>query len=141
MQASCRWTMSRCSVGPMPSFKTIAHNIRIDAHATWLSARDPEVPLPARVFGLIIAAYALSPIDLIPDFIPVLGLLDDAILIPLGVWLFLKMVPDEVYARHKAEAEIASHRPVSRLAALVIATIWIGAMIWVGSLVWAMRFY
>ncbi len=141
MPASCRWMMLRCSLAAMPSLKTIAHNIRIDAHATWLSARDPAVPLPARVFGLVIAAYALSPIDLIPDFIPVLGLVDDAILIPLGIWLFLKMVPDDVFAQHRAEAEAASHRPVSRIAALVIAAIWVGAMIWLGSLLWAMRFY
>lgn len=125
----------------MKSLRAIAHDIRIEAHAIWLSARDPQVPFPARIFGLIVAAYALSPIDLIPDFIPVLGLLDDAILIPLGVWLFLKMVPADVYARHRATAEEASHRPVSRTAAVVIAALWIGALIWAGTLLWTMRFY
>ena len=125
----------------MKSFREIAHNIRVEAHAIWLSARDPHVPLPARIFGLMVAAYALSPIDLIPDFIPVLGLLDDAILIPLGVWLFLKMVPADVYARHRTEAEAASHRPVSRVAAAVIALLWIGALLWAGTLLWTMRYY
>lgn len=125
----------------MKSLRAIAHDIRIEAHTIWLSARDRQVPFPARIFGLIVAAYALSPIDLIPDFIPVLGLLDDAILIPLGVWLFLKMVPPDVYARHRATAEEASHRPVSRTAAVVIAALWLGALIWAGTLLWTMRFY
>lgn len=125
----------------MKSFRDIAHNLRVEAHTIWLCARDPQVPLPARLFGLVVAAYALSPIDLIPDFIPVLGLLDDAILIPLGVWLFLEMVPPGVYAQQRALAEEASHRPVSRVAALVIALIWIAALIWAGTLIWTMRFY
>ncbi len=125
----------------MKSLRAIAHDIRIEAHTIWLSARDPQVPAPARLFGLVVAAYALSPIDLIPDFIPVLGLLDDAVLIPLGVWLFLKMVPNDVYARHRATAEAASHRPVSRVAAMVIAGLWIAALAWVGTLLWTMRYY
>ncbi len=109
----------------MKSLKAIAHNIRVDAHAVWLCARDPHVPLPVRLFGLMIAAYALSPIDLIPDFIPVLGLVDDAIIIPMGVWLFLKMVPPAIFAQHKAEAEIASHRPTSLAGAIAIVGIWL----------------
>ena len=125
----------------MKSVRDIAHDIRIEAHTIWLCARDPKVPLPARLFGLIVAAYALSPVDLIPDFIPVLGLLDDAILIPVGVWLFLKMVPADVYANQRAVAEEASHRPVSRVAATVIAILWIGALGWAGTLIWTMRFY
>lgn len=125
----------------MKSLRAIAHDIRVEAHTIWLCARDNQVPLPARLFGLIVAAYALSPIDLIPDFIPVLGLLDDAILIPLGVWLFLKMVPAAVYARHRVDAEDASHRPVSRVAAAIIALLWIGALVWAATLLWSMRYY
>lgn len=125
----------------MKSLRAIAHDIRIEAHTIWLCARDTHVPLPARLFGLVVAAYALSPIDLIPDFIPVLGLLDDAILIPLGVWLFLKMVPLDIYARHRAAAEDASHRPVSRVAAAIIALLWIGVLFWVATLLWSMRYY
>lgn len=125
----------------MKSLRAIAHNIRVDAHAVWLCARDPAVPLGARLFGLFIAAYALSPIDLIPDFIPVLGLLDDAFLVPLGVWLFVKMVPPEIYARHRLEAEEASHRPVSRVAAAAIILIWVLAAAWIGTLLWAVQFY
>ncbi len=125
----------------MKSLKAIAHNIRVDAHAVWLCARDRQVPLGVRLFGIAIAAYALSPIDLIPDFIPVLGLLDDAILIPLGVWLFLKMIPETVFARHRAEAEIASHRPVSRAAAAVIIGIWVAAAALLAFELFSVRYY
>jgi uncharacterized membrane protein YkvA (DUF1232 family) len=125
----------------MKSLKAIAHNIRVDAHTVWLCARDPKVPLPARLLGLAIAAYALSPIDLIPDFIPILGLLDDAILIPLGIWLFVRMIPADIYARHRVAAKAAGQRPVSRTGATIIIVIWLGLALWVGSLLWGTQFY
>jgi uncharacterized membrane protein YkvA (DUF1232 family) len=103
---------------------SLAHRIRIEAHAIWLAVRDSRTPLPARLLGLLVAAYALSPIDLIPDFIPVLGLIDDAILIPLGVWLFEKMVPAGLMAEHRATAEAAAERPVSRWGILIVVAIW-----------------
>lgn len=118
----------------MKFLRAIAHNIRVHGHTTWLCARDPAVgPLP-RLFALLIAGYALSPIDLIPDFIPVLGLLDDAILIPVGIWLFRKMMPDHIYAQHFATAEKASERPISRMAAFVIVSIWCVAAIGLASI-------
>jgi uncharacterized membrane protein YkvA (DUF1232 family) len=113
---------------------SLVHRIRIEAHAVWLAARDPRTPLPAKLLGLLIAAYALSPIDLIPDFIPVLGLVDDAILIPLGVWLFERLVPREVLTEHRATAEAAAERPVSRWGILIVVAIWAAAA-W---LVWTM---
>jgi uncharacterized membrane protein YkvA (DUF1232 family) len=103
---------------------SLAHRIRVEAHAVWLAVRDSRTPLAARLFGLLVAAYALSPIDLIPDFIPILGLLDDAILIPFGVWIFEKMVPRELLAEHRAAAEAASERPVSRWGILIVVAIW-----------------
>ncbi|WBY09569.1 YkvA family protein [Sphingomonas sp. 7/4-4] len=103
---------------------SLAHRIRTEAHAVWLAARDPRTPLYAKLFGLLIAAYALSPIDLIPDFIPVLGLVDDVILIPIGVWLFEKMIPRDQFAEHRAKAEIATRRPVSWGGVLIVLTIW-----------------
>jgi uncharacterized membrane protein YkvA (DUF1232 family) len=109
----------------MKFWTAIAHNLRVHGHATWLCARDPALRWPPRIFALLIAGYALSPIDLIPDFIPVIGLLDDALLIPLGIWLLRKMVPDEIYARNLAHAETASQRPVSTVAAGVILSIWL----------------
>ncbi len=119
----------------------LAHKLRVDAHAVWLTARDPETPLPARMFGLALAAYALSPIDLIPDFIPVLGLLDDAIILPVGLWLFLKILPKGSFDRHRAIAEEASHRPISWAGAAMIALIWLLAFAWVGFLLFAGRYY
>ena len=109
----------------MKLLKDIAHNLRVHGHAVWLCARDPELGWPPRIFAMLVAGYALSPIDLIPDFIPVIGLLDDALLIPLGIWILRKMVPDEIYGRNLAFAKTASVRPVSRVAAGVILSIWL----------------
>lgn len=119
----------------------LAHRLRIDTHAVWLAARDKRVPLLVRLFGMAVAAYALSPIDLIPDFIPIIGLLDDALILPLGVWLFAKMVPDDLLAEHRATAEEASHRPVSRTGAAVILVIWVVGLLWLALLVWGGRYY
>jgi uncharacterized membrane protein YkvA (DUF1232 family) len=114
---------------PGPS---LAHRIRTEAHAVWLAARDPRTPLAAKLVGLLVAAYALSPIDLIPDFIPVIGLLDDAILIPLGVWLFERLIPPALMAEHRAAAEIATRRPVSWPGVAIVVAIWAAAawLIW-----------
>ena len=82
----------------MKFLRAIVHNIKVQAHAVWLCARDQSLGWGPRLLAFAIAGYALSPLDLIPDFIPVLGLLDDAILIPFGIWLFIKMTPPEVFA-------------------------------------------
>lgn len=117
-----------------PMGPSLAHRIRVEAHAVWLAVRDPRTPLPARLFGVLVAAYALSPIDLVPDFIPLLGLIDDAVLIPLGVWLFEKMVPAALFAEHRARAEIETPRPVSWAGVLIVVAIW-AAVAW---LVWSL---
>lgn len=114
---------------------SLAHRIRVEAHAVWLAARDPRTPWAARLVGLAVAAYALSPIDLIPDFIPVLGLLDDAVLIPLGVWLFERLVSRELMAEHRAVAEKAAERPVSVWGIAIIVVLWALAAWVVWSLV------
>lgn len=113
---------------------SLAHRLRVDAHAAWLSARDPRTPWYARAFGLLITAYALSPIDLIPDFIPILGLLDDAILIPLGIWLFVKMLPEGVFDEHRASAALAAERPGSVWGAAIVVILWILAALLVARL-------
>lgn len=104
--------------------KSLAHRIRVESHTVWLAARDPRTPFFAKLVGLLIAAYALSPIDLIPDFIPVLGLLDDAVLIPAGVWLFSRLVPPALMAEHRATAEAAATRPVSKWGVVIVLAIW-----------------
>ena len=104
---------------------SLARRVRVDAHAVWLSARDPRTPWRARALGLLVAAYALSPIDLIPDFVPVLGLLDEAVLIPLGVWLFVRLLPEGLFAEHRAEAAVAAERPGSAWGAAIVVSVWI----------------
>jgi len=103
----------------------------------YYAARDPRTPWLPRLLALAVAAYALSPIDLIPDFIPVLGYLDDLIIVPLGLWLVLRLIPAEVMADSQAKAEAAAARPVSRGMAVVIVAIWCIAL---GTLaLWAWR--
>lgn len=101
-----------------------AGTIRRDAHAVYLAARDPRVPWYVKALALCVAGYALSPIDLIPDFIPVLGYLDDLLVVPLGVLTVVKLIPPAIMAEHRATALVAAERPVSRVAAIVVATIW-----------------
>lgn len=113
---------------------SLAHRLRVDVHAAWLAARDPRTPWYARAFGLLVTAYALSPIDLIPDFIPILGLLDDAILIPAGIWLFLKMLPEGLFAEHRATAAAAAERPGSAWGAVIIVLLWVLAALLVARL-------
>ncbi len=125
----------------MNALTDLAHKIRVDTHAVWLAARDPATPFWARLFGMALAAYALSPIDLIPDFIPIIGLLDDAIILPLGLWLFLKMLPYGAFEHHRAIAEEASHRPTSWIGAVVIGLIWVMVLCWILLLFAAAQFY
>jgi uncharacterized membrane protein YkvA (DUF1232 family) len=107
--------------------KSLGHRIRVDAHAAWLAARDPRCPWGARLVGVAVAAYALSPIDLIPDFIPLLGLLDDALLVPAGIWLFLRLLPPGLFEEHRLTAEAAARRPVSLAGAAIVLILWAGA--------------
>ena len=101
-----------------------ARVIRRDVLAVWLAARDPRTPWYARALALAVAAYALSPIDLIPDVIPVLGYLDDVILVPLGILAVVALVPRDVMAECRARAEAAAARPVSRAGAAFIVAVW-----------------
>ena len=112
----------------------VMQNLRIKARllksktlALYLAARDPRVPWYAKVLAAAIVAYALSPIDLIPDFIPILGYLDDLIIVPLGIALVLRMIPADVLdeCRERARSELAGARPVSRAAAAVIMVLWV----------------
>ena len=101
-----------------------ARIVKRDTHAIYLAARDPRVPWYAKALALCVAGYALSPIDLIPDFVPVLGYVDDVIIVPLGILAVVKLIPPEIMAEHRALAAAAQDRPVSRNAAIVIAIVW-----------------
>src|SRR3569623_107400 len=115
--------------------KDWSRTIKRDEHAVYLEASDPRVPWYAKALALCVAGYALSPFDLIPDFIPVLGYLDDVILVPFGIWAVVKLIPAEIMTEHRAAAVLAAERPVSRTAALMIVFIWaasIGLTAWLG---------
>ena len=118
-----------------------AHAIRRDAHAIWLAIRDRRTPWYAKLWGGLVAAYALSPIDLIPDFVPVLGLLDDLILVPAGIWIFVKLVPRPLFAEHLRQAEAETRRPVSRAGAALVIGLWLVALAIAGLYVWSWRYW
>jgi uncharacterized membrane protein YkvA (DUF1232 family) len=101
-----------------------ARATRRDAVALYLAARDPRVPWPAKAVAVAVAAYALSPIDLIPDFIPVLGLLDDLLLVPLGIVVARRLVPADLLEEHRRAAERLLAAPRSRAAAVAIVVVW-----------------
>ena len=100
-----------------------ARVVKRDVHAIYLGARDPRVPWYPKAFPLCVAGYAISPLDLIPDFVPVLGCLDDVIVVPLGILAVVKLIPPEVMAEHRAQAAAVQDRPVSCTAAIVIAIV------------------
>lgn len=118
-----------------------AHIIRRDAHAIWLAIRDPRTPWYARLWGWLIAAYALSPIDLIPDFVPFIGMIDDLLILPAGIWVFVKLVPHDLFAEHLRVAEIETQRPVSRGGAVLIVAIWLGIIGLIAFYIWSWRFW
>ena len=123
------------------NWKARARRLKTEVYALYLAYRDPRVPWYAKVLAACVIGYAFSPIDLIPDFIPVLGYLDDLVLIPLGIALTLRLIPAEVMVecRERAHAELADGKPVSRAAAAVIVTIWVGlAVLVVLLIVWAL---
>lgn len=107
--------------------RKFAEKYKKETIALWYAVKDPRTPSYVKVLGGAIVAYAISPIDLIPDFIPVLGYLDDLIIIPVGLALLFRLIPAEVLrdSREKATARIHEARPVSYGAAAVIIAIWI----------------
>lgn len=109
--------------------KAWARGLKREVATLWFALRDPETPWYAKAIGVVVIGYAMSPIDLIPDFIPVLGYLDDVILLPLGLALFRKLVPKTVFerARSRAEAEIGERRPTSKVAGAFVILLWLVA--------------
>ncbi len=114
--------------------KQWARTIKRDVVVLWLAARHPRTPWYAKVAAAMVAAYALSPIDLIPDFIPVLGYLDDLIIVPIGILLVVKLIPDDLVAELRTEAAAREGRPTSYIGATLIAAIWLAIAAY---LVWA----
>ncbi|MET0939979.1 MAG: YkvA family protein [Mesorhizobium sp.] len=113
-----------------------ARRIKRDVVALWIAARDPRTPMLAKVVAGTVAAYALSPIDLIPDFVPVLGYLDDLLIVPVGIMLAIWLVPADLMHEFRTEAAVRQGRPVSRTGAAVIVGIWITSIVFLGWIVW-----
>ncbi len=116
--------------------KDWARRLRRDATALWLAARDPRVPFAVKALAALVAAYALSPIDLIPDFIPVLGFLDEVILLPIAIAGLSRLIDPTIMAEHRAAAETLAVRPVSFAGAAMIAVIWTLAAIALAAMLW-----
>jgi uncharacterized membrane protein YkvA (DUF1232 family) len=114
-------------MGLLAELKQRARRLKAETFALYLVARHPRTPWYAKLFVACVVAYAFSPIDLIPDFVPVLGYLDDLILIPVGIALAIRMVPPAVLAECRARAQdvMSQGKPVSRIAGAVIVVIWI----------------
>lgn len=119
--------------------KQWARHLKAEIYALYLACRDPRVPWYARVFVACVVGYALSPIDLIPDFVPVLGYLDDLIVLPLGLSIALRLIPPELMedCRAQARERMAGSKPRSWLAAAVIVVIWLALAAGVG--LWVRR--
>lgn len=124
----------------MQTWKQKARQLKKETYAIYLACKDPRVPWYARFLAAGVVAYAFSPIDLIPDFIPVIGYLDDLIIVPLGIWLVLKMIPPVVLAecREKAQEAMGEGKPTNWIAAGAIVLIWfllgILAIVWIGQI-------
>lgn len=109
----------------MNTWKQRARQLKREVYALYLACKDPRTPWLARIVAACVVGYAFSPIDLIPDFIPVLGYLDDLVLVPLGIMLALRLIPVDVMADCRAEAALAANRPTNWLAAGFIVALWL----------------
>lgn len=122
-------------------WKQSARNLKAETYGLYLAYKHPRTPWYAKVFAGLVVAYAFSPVDLVPDFIPVLGYLDDLILIPLGVGLAVKMVPAwiMVECRTQAQLDMREGKPVHWLAAGIIVAVWVSlavlCMLWLVDLI------
>jgi uncharacterized membrane protein YkvA (DUF1232 family) len=118
------------------NLKTWAKRIKRDGVTLWFAGKNPRTPWYAKALGVFVVAYALSPIDLIPDFIPVLGYVDDVLLLPVLIWLTIRLLPPEVLAECRSQAEewmqTKGSKPSSRAGALLIVVLWlaVGVAVW-----------
>lgn len=125
---------------PMQRLRELARRLKRDVMALWFAWRDPATPWAARILIACVVGYALSPIDLIPDFVPVLGLVDDLIVLPLLIWMALRLLPPQVLADSRARAQAwqaEQHaRPRSIAGAVVIVLLWIAALLLIAGWLW-----
>jgi len=119
-------------------WKARAAALQSDTYALYLACRDPRVPWLPKLISVLVVAYALSPIDLIPDFVPLVGYLDDLILVPLGLSLAIRLIPAALLEEHRAAAaqRFSEPRPRSWGGAAIVLTIWGFALLWLVIVVW-----
>ena len=122
------------------TLKNKARDVKKKVFILYLACRDPRVPWYAKAFALLVVAYVFSPVDLIPDFIPVIGCLDDLLLVPLGISIAIKMIPEPVLRdyRKQAEAVQKNDRPQNWAAGIFFIAIWILLALWFGKLLYRM---
>lgn len=130
--------MSNQDMTVLGTWKQRACALKREVYTLFLAYRDPRTPWYGKIFAALVIAYAFSPIDLIPDSIPVLGYLDDLVLVPLGVVIARRMIPSEVMldARAKAEEVLQADRPVSWVGAVIIGAIWLTLAVLATRLLW-----
>lgn len=120
---------------PLRSLRDRARALKRDTYALYLAARHPRTPWYAKVLAATVVAYALSPFDLIPDFIPVIGYLDDLVIVPLGIAAVLRLVPADVLAECREQAQRRMQRPVSWIGAAFMIAVWLLAATWLALVV------
>lgn len=128
------WRVRETTARWLQRLEELAKRAKRDGIALYLAARHPRVSWMVKAFAILVAAYVLSPIDLIPDFIPVIGFLDELILLPLMVGVIVRVVDPEIMAELRSEAALLAERPQSRLGALLIFAVWglaAGVLAWV----------
>jgi uncharacterized membrane protein YkvA (DUF1232 family) len=117
----------------LSALKTRAHQLKQQTLTVYFAARDPRTPFWVRLLAGLVTAYALSPIDLIPDFIPVIGFLDDIILIPLGLAVVIRNVPPQVMESARRKAHQTARKPVNYYAAVLFIALWLSILWWLAS--------
>lgn len=117
----------------LATLKTRAHQLKQQTLTVYFAARDPRTPFWVRLLAMLVTAYALSPIDLIPDFIPVIGFLDDIILIPLGLAVVIRNVPPTVMKSARSKAQKATRKPVNYYTAILFVALWLSVLWWLAS--------
>jgi uncharacterized membrane protein YkvA (DUF1232 family) len=120
----------------MAGWRQWARLIRRDVLAVWIAARDPRLPWYVKLLAVAVAAYALSPVDLIPDVVPVLGYLDDLVIVPAGIFLVIRLIPPDLLDEFRVAADALARRPVSRAGLAAMVAVWIAAAALVAWLAW-----
>ncbi len=124
----------------LEKLKIWARKLKTEIYALYIACQDPRTPWYAKISAICVVGYAFSPIDLIPDFIPILGFLDDALLLPIGIWLVVKMIPPPVLeeSREKARLQQLEEKPKNWIAAGFIFLIWLSLAFLTGVFFWRM---